>query len=61
MIALRNFAAHESPSSKRKAIEAINQKKIGGAGSWIKRQARLARVMSALTKLADEIEKNAPY
>jgi hypothetical protein len=61
MIALRNFAAHESPSSKRKALDAVGQQQIGSAGSWIKCQGRFSDLTKALTGLANEIEANAPY
>ena len=61
LVALRNYAAHESPSSKRKAITATGQQQIGSAGSWIKRQQRLKAMTKPLIKLADEIEASAPY
>jgi hypothetical protein len=61
MIALRNFAAHESPASKRKALDAVGQKRMGSAGSWIKCQGRFLNLAKALTSLANEIEMNAPY
>jgi hypothetical protein len=61
MIALRNFAAHESPASERKARDAIEQQNISSAGSWIKRQGRFSDMTTALAKLADEIATKAPY
>jgi hypothetical protein len=61
MIALRNFAAHESLASKRKALDAVGQKRMGSAGSWIKCQGRFLNLTKALTSLANEIEINAPY
>lgn len=61
MIALRNFAAHESPASKRKALQTIRIKRIGSAGAWIKRQRRFFDITSALRKLACDIEEAAPY
>ena len=61
IIALRNFAAHESSASKRKALDAIGQQKIAGAGSWIKCQGRFSDLTTALTSLANEIETKAPY
>ncbi|TKG60256.1 MULTISPECIES: hypothetical protein [Pseudonocardiaceae] len=61
MVALRNYAAHESPASKRKAIDAIGQQQIGSAGSWIKRRQRFSAMTNKLTKLATEIETRAPY
>lgn len=61
MIALRNFAAHESPASKRKALDAIGQQKVGSAGTWIKRQGRFPEMIDALNKLADDITAKAPH
>ncbi len=61
MIALRNFAAHDSPASKRKALDTIGQRRVGGAGSWIKCQHRFSDMTTALTKLANEIEMRAPF
>jgi hypothetical protein len=61
LVALRNFAAHESPASKRKALEAIGLRKVGSAGSWAKRQRRFQDLLAALTNLADDIEAAAPY
>lgn len=61
MVALRNFAAHESPASKRKALEVLGQQQIGSAGAWIKRQRRFSTVTAALNNLASEIETRAPY
>ncbi|GAB3889947.1 hypothetical protein ACFQ1S_01615 [Kibdelosporangium lantanae] len=61
LVALRNFAAHESPASKRTAIAAVGQQQIGSAGSWVKRQGRFRTMTKSLIKLADEIETGAPY
>lgn len=61
MISLRNFAAHESPASKRNALEVLKQRKLSSAGAWIKRQQRFATMVADLTKLADEVEAAAPY
>ncbi len=61
LAALRNFAAHESGTSKRAALKAIGQERVGSAGSWLKRQGRLAGLTDQLRKLAQEIETKAPY
>ncbi len=61
MIALRNFAAHESPASKRKALEAIEQKRVQSAGSWVKHNDRFLALTRALAALADDIKAKAPY
>ena len=61
MIALRNFAAHESPASRRKALEAIGQARVGTAGSWIKSHGRFSTMTNALRQLANDIDTKAPY
>jgi hypothetical protein len=61
MIALRNYAAHESPVSKRKARDAIGQQRIASAGSWLKLQDRFPDMIKALNKVADDIAAQAPY
>ena len=58
---LRNYAAHESSASKRQALNAIGQKKIGSAGSWLMRQDRLETIASELYVLSEKIEDKAPY
>ena len=59
--ALRNFAAHESPVSKRSALSAIGGKGISSSGAWLKRQNRFAEIADRMKELADEIEISAPY
>lgn len=61
MIALRNFAAHESKASKHKALEAVQQQNIGSAGAWIKRNTRFIDMIQALNTLANDISVKAPY
>lgn len=61
LIALRNFAAHESPASKHKLLEAIGQSKVGGSGSWVKCQGRFLALTGQLRELANDIEKKAPF
>lgn len=61
LVALRNYAAHESPSSKRKALALIGQKRMGTAGSWSKKQGRARRLTADLKNLAIAIEAAAPY
>lgn len=55
LCSLRNYAAHESVLSKRTALKSINQRRMGSAGSWLKRQGRLEAVAVDLTALAEEI------
>jgi hypothetical protein len=61
LVALRNFAAHESSSSKRAALEAIGQERISTSGSWLKRQGRFVAISASLKSLAMEIHNAAPY
>lgn len=61
LVALRNFAAHESPASKKKVLEALKIQKIGSAGAWVKRQDRFPKLAGRLTDLADAISDAAPY
>jgi hypothetical protein len=58
---LRNYAAHESPQSKRAALKAIGLERVGSAGSWLRRQGRYDSMVRSLTELGDEIRHAAPY
>ncbi len=59
--ALRNFAAHDSKPSKKRALEAIGQVKMGSSGAWLKRQNRFEAILGKLQALADEVSQDAPY
>lgn len=59
--ALRNFAAHESIQSKRSALNAINQKRVGSSGSWLKVQGRFTEISDKLKDLGQEVHDAAPY
>ncbi|WP_432034054.1 hypothetical protein [Streptomyces antibioticus] len=61
LIALRNFAAHESPASKAAVLKVLDLKRISSAGAWVKKQGRLHQLTAELHDLADEIIKSAPY
>ena len=61
LCALRNYAAHDSKRSKQAALESIDQRKMGSAGSWLKRQGRFRRIADDLLKLSEKIEQGAPY
>lgn len=61
LCALRNFAAHESPVSKKHALNAIDQKRMGAAGSWLKRQNRFRTIANDLRDLSKDIEASAPH
>ena len=58
---LRNFAAHESTTSKRAALEAIGAERLSSSGAWLKRQGRFNAIANQLKALATEIHDNAPY
>lgn len=60
LIALRNFAAHESAQSKRFAKEAVGVR-LSSAGAWTKKQGRFGTIAGKLRELAQEIEGQAPY
>ena len=59
--ALRNFAAHDSPVSKKRALEAIDQKRMNSSGDWLKRQNRYKKIHKSLQSMAKEIRAAAPY
>jgi hypothetical protein len=61
LCALRNFAVHDSRQAKATALKAVGQKRMLSAGSWLKRQRRLAGLVASLCELAGEIESSAPY
>ena len=61
LCALRNYAAHDSSTSKQAALKAIDQQRIGSAGSWLKVQNRFSKIANSLSKLSEIIEKRAPY
>ena len=61
LCALRNFAVHGSPQSKRAVLKAIKQTRVGSAGSWLKKQGRLHGIMNRLKELATDLENRAPF
>lgn len=61
LVALRNFAAHSGPVAKRAALTAVNQKRMGSAGSWLKTQNRFNVLCVKIHALAAELERRAPY
>ncbi len=54
--ALRNYAAHESAISKKAALTAVNQQRMGTAGAWLKSGNRFLRIAQKLKTLATEVE-----
>jgi hypothetical protein len=58
---IRNYATHESKQSKRAVLATIGQRRIGGAGSWLKTQGRFPRIAEKLKEIAQEVHDMAPY
>ena len=61
LAALRNFATHESPFSKKAALAAIEGKRIESSGAWLKCEERFEYIRTKLKELALEIKAAAPY
>ena len=61
LVALRNYAAHNSEPAKKRALAVIGGRKLSSAGAWLKSQGRFDKIATALGKLADEIHSAAPY
>ncbi|MCY3506289.1 MAG: hypothetical protein OXH41_09015 [Chloroflexi bacterium] len=61
LCALRNYAAHESTTSKRAALDAVGQRKMRSAGSWLKVQNRFGDLACRLSDLSCRVEQGAPY
>lgn len=60
LCSLRNYAAHNSDIAKKAALAAVEQERIGSAGSWLKVRTRLRDLADALSELAREVEGAAP-
>lgn len=59
--AARNYSAHDSQQSKGAFKKAVDQDRVGAAGSWLKRQNRFQNIAHQLKAMADEINAEAPY
>ena len=59
--ALRNFAAHGSKQSKKRALQVIGGQRIASSGAWLKKKGRFGTIVLKLKELADEIKERAPY
>lgn len=59
--ALRNFAAHGSPVSKKKALEATDQQRMSSSGAYLKNHGRLRKICMNLKDMSQKIEDEAPY
>ncbi|MFD6055231.1 hypothetical protein [Agromyces sp. NPDC060279] len=60
LFAIRNWAAHESKTAKRRAIALVGPG-AGSPGSWLKKGGRTAAFIRELRDLANEIESAAPF
>lgn len=61
LILLRNWAAHESSASARKARSGIGAPKAQSAGSWIKVGSRMEELLDEVESFAQRIEAAAPF
>ena len=59
--ALRNFAAHDSKPSKKRALQTIGGQRLASSGAWLKKQNRFRNISASLKRLADEVYQQAPY
>lgn len=59
LVALRNFAAHESRQGKKRAVELVGG--LSAAGAWLKKDDRFLDLSKRLQELADELGKAAPF
>jgi hypothetical protein len=57
---LRNYAAHESQSSKRTASSAVGSN-LSSSGAWLRRQGRFEKITTNLKALANDLHASAPY
>ncbi|MCD0445910.1 hypothetical protein LO763_20065 [Glycomyces sp. A-F 0318] len=57
--AVRNFAAHESPQSKKRFREVTGQERMPTAGSWLKVGSRFTDITTTLRELAKDLEREA--
>jgi hypothetical protein len=61
LYALRNFAAHESAPSKKRAKEELEISRLASAGAWVKSPGRFAAMSGRLKELAADLQQQAPY
>jgi hypothetical protein len=59
LIALRNFAAHESSQGKKRAAELVGR--LTASGVWLKKNNRFLDLSNRLKELATELGQAAPY
>lgn len=58
---LRNFAAHDSSVSKKRALEVTSQRRMSSSGSWLMKQNRFTTICNSLKTMAHQIDTAAPY
>lgn len=61
LCALRNFAAHRSRRSKLAALKACKAKRMGSAGSYLKANNRIKKLVDKLRSLANDMLTEARY
>jgi hypothetical protein len=61
LVALRNSAAHQSPNSRRAAIEATGSSRLGSTGSWLKASGRFAALSDSLRSMGNDLTANLRY
>ena len=63
LCALRNFAAHDSAVSKKRALGVIGEKRsrLSSSGAWLKTQGRLKKICNDLQDMAQKIEDKAGF
>jgi hypothetical protein len=61
LVALRNYAAHDSEQSRNKAKSALGLNRLSSSGAWLKCERRFENLTSKVKELATELESNAPY
>ena len=58
--ALRNRTAHDGPAPRRNALRSTGRRRMGPAGSRLKRRDRLEGTFSSLPRLSEETGGQAP-
>lgn len=61
MTALRHYAAHGSPYSRKKAKERVGAKRLSTAGAWYASERRYVALVRSLRHLGQELEAAAPF
>ena len=61
LIALRNFAAHGSAVSKKRALEVTGKNRMLSSGAWLKKSSRFSTICKSLERMAKEIETQAEH